>query len=85
MTIWIHCDRCVAEALHTVAKNDLKLDFCGHHFHEHSATLIAAGWEVVIPATGTQCVGTTETPPTNQPDYWADGMPVPTEESNEST
>lgn len=41
------CDRCNASALVIVAKAELKLAFCGHHYGQHEPMLAASGWGVV--------------------------------------
>lgn len=47
------CDRCTSQAhvrvrraVATDPRDDTRLDFCGHHYHEHELALMAAGWHV---------------------------------------
>lgn len=40
------CDRCKAQAPHTLSKGELELLLCNHHFDEHAEKLQAEGWSV---------------------------------------
>lgn len=40
-------DCCSAEALVMVAKGQLTLEFCGHHFTKHEVALAITDWHVI--------------------------------------
>lgn len=44
----VRCDGCGAEAWVSVSHVDIgQLDFCAHHYNEHSVLLHAQGWTII--------------------------------------